>query len=82
MNQSILKTSQLGIGSKCVFKKGQLQENFVKIGQLSLVTPNTLEPLLRKYFNPIEQALCSSLCKIFGMDEQNHIPISIIFIMA
>lgn len=61
---------------------GPLQEHFVKIGQLPLVTPNTPEPLLRKYFNPRAQALYFSLYRIFGMDEQDHILGSIVFIIA
>lgn len=61
---------------------GPLQEYFIKIESLHLVTQNTLEPLLKKYFNPRAQALYFSLCKTFGMDEQDHIPGSIVFIIA
>lgn len=37
---------------KVYLRNGSLQEIFVKIGKLPLVTKNTLETLLKKYFNP------------------------------
>ena len=63
-------------------RTGPLQEHFSRIGTLSLVTPSTREPLMRRYFNPRAQALYFSLYKIFGMDEAEHIPGSIVLIMA
>lgn len=67
---------------KLYLRGGTLQQHFVKIGSFPLVTQNTHEPLLKKYFNPREQALYFSLYKIFGMDKQDHIQGSIILIMV
>lgn len=61
---------------------GPLKEHFVKIGSFPLVTQNTLDPLLKKYFNPRAHALYFSLYRIFAMDEKDHILGSIIFIIS
>ena len=47
-----------------------------------MITENTPEPLLRRHFNTRAQALYFSLCKIFGIDETNHVPGPIVFIIA
>ena len=63
-------------------KRGPLQEHTAKVGTLSVITTSTLEPLLKRHFNTRAQALYVSLCKIFGVDEVEQIPGSIILIMA
>ena len=63
-------------------RHGPLQEHFFKIGHFPLVIENIPNPLLRKYFNPRAQSLYFSLCKIFRMDEQQHIQRYIVFIIA
>ena len=61
---------------------GPLQQHFTRIGTLPLVTPTTLEPLMRKFFNPKAQALYFSLCQIFGMEEGEYNPSFIVLIMT
>ena len=58
------------------------KEHANKVGTLPVITVHTLEPLLRRHINIRAQALYFSLYKIFGMDETEHIPRSIVFSIA
>ena len=59
-----------------------LWENFSPIGGICLVTFATPKPLLKNYFNPRAKALYLSLCRIFGVEENEVIPSSFVFTMA
>lgn len=67
---------------KTYLKRWPLQDHAAKVGTLSIITTSTPEPLLKRHFNTRAQALYVSLCKIFGVDEAEQIPGSIVFIMA
>ena len=61
---------------------GLLWEHFVRIGGLWLVTFSTLEPPIKKFFNPRAQALYFSLCKLLDIEEIEHVPGCLVFMMA
>lgn len=63
-------------------RAGSLQQHFSRIGKLTLVTSTALELLMRKYFNLRAQYLYFTLCKIFGMYEEEYIHDSIVLIIA
>ena len=63
-------------------KAGPLQQHAVRVGTLPVITENTPEPLLKRHFNTRTQALYLSLCQIFGIDEAEQIPGSLVLIMA
>ena len=58
---------------------GPLREHFVRIGGLS---SSTLEPLMKKFFNPRAQALYLSLCRVLGVVEIDHVPRCLVFMMV
>ena len=61
---------------------GPIQENFVRIGGLFLVTSSTPKPLMKIFFNPRAQALYFSLYRVLGVEEIEHVPRCLVFMMA
>lgn len=70
------------LSKKDQVRQGALRAHLASIRNLTLVTASTKEPFNKDFFTTRAIEIYMTLCRVFGEDEQNFVPIKFMYMMT